>query len=47
MWCLVGRAWVGNSGSLALSNLNGVNGFKLDGEMRDDIAVLQSVPLET
>ena len=31
MWCLVGRE-CGSSGVVELSSLNGINGFKLDGE---------------
>lgn len=35
-YVVFGGAKVGNSGLLALSNLNGVNGFKLDGEVVGD-----------
>ena len=33
---MFGRAGLGSSGSLALSSLNGTNGFVLNGERRDD-----------
>ena len=35
MWCLEGREWV-VVGLIALSSLNGINGFKLDGENNGD-----------
>ena len=42
MWCLVGSG-VGSSGSIALSSLNGANGFKLDGENNGDYSGIPSV----
>lgn len=37
-YVVFGGAEVGSSGSLPLSNLNGVNGFKLDGEIAGDFS---------
>ena len=35
-YVVFGGSWVGSSGIFNLSNLNGVNGFKLDGENKGD-----------
>ena len=46
-YVVFGGPGVGSSGDILLSTLNGMNGFKLDGENNDEYSGLQSVPQET